>query len=83
MLGDDRDLGNICDFFHLSLKGSHTSVYHGVGPAWNQGRHTYIISQGCCPMENGHWTLLLIAVKFFMNLEENESSMSLPAGREL
>jgi hypothetical protein len=69
---------------HLSAMGW---VPLGAGP-WvthpaNPERHTHIISQRCCTMENGQRILLLIAVKFFMNLEENESSMSSPAGKEL
>lgn len=70
------------DHTHLSAVGW---VPLGTGP-WlihptNPERHTYIISQGCCTMENGHGALLLIVVEFFMNLEENQSSMSSPAGK--
>jgi len=34
---------------------------------------TYIICQGCCTMEYGHWVLFFIVMQFFMNLEDNST----------
>lgn len=70
------------DRTHLSAVGwvplrAATQVIHPANPE----RHTHVISQSCCTMENGHRTLLLIIVKFLMDLEENESGMNSPAGK--
>ena len=88
----DRTFGNICSGFWFSLPGSHTCVCarkssaqdraQGSRVAGSSERHTYIISQDCCAVEDGHRVLLLIVVELFMNLEEKQEYTSSPASKQ-
>lgn len=72
------------DHTHLSAPGW-LGPQPGVQQTHPSGaeRHTYVICQGGRAMKNGHWTLLLIVVEFFMNLGENQRNVSSPVSKQL